>query len=285
MNPLVSVIIPTLNSEALIEDCLKSIKAQTYTNIEIIVVDGHSTDNTSEIAKKYGKVFLYGPDQSIGRVFGGPYQRNYGAKQSNGKYIYLVDSDMVLTSNVIEECVKKAELENADAVIVPEISFGEGFWAKCKSLERACYIGDNSLEAPRFVKKEIWDELNGLDETLGGQDDWDLHNRLKEKGCKIMRINSPVYHNEGKLKLSKLLKKRFIYGKTVDRYFKKYKKNKGTLIKQYNLFRPAYFRNWRLLIRDPIHTIGFFVMRVLEYTVVLIGLIGSKLKKSKVVIK
>jgi glycosyltransferase involved in cell wall biosynthesis len=52
-NPLVSVIIPTKNSAKTIEKCLKSVKDQTYKNIEIIVVDNFSTDGTYEIAKKY----------------------------------------------------------------------------------------------------------------------------------------------------------------------------------------------------------------------------------------
>ena len=52
-NPLVSVIIPTYKSSRTLEKCLESIKNQTYKNIEIIVVDNNSTDNTKEIAKKF----------------------------------------------------------------------------------------------------------------------------------------------------------------------------------------------------------------------------------------
>ncbi|AEF97132.1 glycosyltransferase family 2 protein [Methanotorris igneus] len=59
LDNLVSVIIPTYNSEKTIGICLESIKNQTYKNIEIIVVDKFSNDNTVEIAKKYtDKVFV-----------------------------------------------------------------------------------------------------------------------------------------------------------------------------------------------------------------------------------
>jgi probable beta-1,3-galactosyltransferase len=51
--PVVSVIIPTYKSSRTLEKCLESIKNQTYKNIEIIVVDNNSTDNTKEIAKKF----------------------------------------------------------------------------------------------------------------------------------------------------------------------------------------------------------------------------------------
>ncbi len=58
-SPLVSVIIPTKNSSKTLSSCLDSIKNQDYENIEIIVVDNHSTDNTLEIAKRYTNTSLY----------------------------------------------------------------------------------------------------------------------------------------------------------------------------------------------------------------------------------
>ena len=96
---LVSVVVPTYNSEETIAVCLNSIKRQQYSNIEIIIVDNHSADQTREIAKGFGKVYNKGPERST--------QRNFGAKNANGDYLFFVDSDMELSSNVIEECVKK----------------------------------------------------------------------------------------------------------------------------------------------------------------------------------
>jgi len=64
-----------------IEDLLKSIKKQSYSPIETIIVDNSSIDKTVEIAKKYTKyVFTKGPERSS--------QRNYGAKKAKGKYLY-----------------------------------------------------------------------------------------------------------------------------------------------------------------------------------------------------
>jgi len=282
---LVSVVIPTLNCSNLLEKCLNSIKNQTYPSIEIIVVDAHSTDDTLDVAKKYNaKIFSYGYKQSqpFEKVFTAPYQRNYGAEKAIGEFVYLVDSDMILSPNVITECVVRIMKENADAVIVPEESFGDGFWAKCKALERSCYIGDDLAEAPRFIKKEIWDEIGGLDAELGGGDDWDLYQRLKDDNKKVIRINELVYHNEGKLKLSKLIKKKYVYGKTVSKYFTKHKNNKSTLTTQFSIFRPAYFRNCKKFIKDPLHTIGFLIMKTCEYGAALIGLIINNLKNEKI---
>ena len=64
-NPLVSVIIPSKNSSKTLSICLDSIKNQDYENIEIIVVDNHSIDNTLEIAKRYtNTVYTFSPERA-----------------------------------------------------------------------------------------------------------------------------------------------------------------------------------------------------------------------------
>ena len=135
MNELVSVIVPTKNSDKTLDECLLSIKNQTYNNIELIIVDNYSDDNTANIAKKYTKlVFNKGPERS--------WQRNYAAKKASGKYILVIDSDMILSKNVVSECVNKINKSTSNSgVVIPEESFGEGFWAQCKKLERSFYVG------------------------------------------------------------------------------------------------------------------------------------------------
>jgi arabinofuranan 3-O-arabinosyltransferase len=103
--------------------------------MEVIVVDNYSTDGTRGIAEKYGaKVVLCRGVRSKAR--------NVGADLAKGVFIFSIDSDMELTPNVVGECVAKAE-SGFDAVIIPEVSVGEGFWAKCRALEKLCYIGDD----------------------------------------------------------------------------------------------------------------------------------------------
>lgn len=276
--PLVSVILPTLNCVAIIGQCVESISRQTYPNIEIVAVDAKSVDGTAEILGKYGKVFPFQLEPYM--AWGTPYQQNFGAIQAKGEYLYFVDSDMVLPPEAIEKYVRQMEDEKADSLIVPEISYGEGFWAKCKILERSAYLlGDLTIEAPRFHRKRVWDKLGGLDPRMGGQYDWDIHARLLDKGYKVVRSSIAIYHDEGRLRLSKLARKKYVYGRTAWIYLSKYKGRRDVVTSQFNLVRPVYFRNWKALVADPIHALGFVAMKSLEGAAFFVGLCSTKMPK------
>lgn len=284
---LVSVIIPTFNCQDIIEECLISVKKQNYKNIELIIIDSFSTDKTPQIGKKYGRVYSFGRDPQQKNIFAVPYQRNYGVEKAKGEYVYIIDSDMRLTQEVIESCVDLVEKKNADAVIVPEVSYGESFWAGCRALEKACYnrSSQSLTDAARFVRKNIWDKLGGLDATLGGGDDWDFQLRLNEGGYRTLKTKEYIKHYEGNLSLGKQMKKKFIYGKTVLDYFKKHKDRKILLTKQYSLIRPDFISNRDLLMKDPIHTAGMLFMKTVEYGAAFTGMIYSQIKREKVKIK
>ncbi len=280
--PLVSIVVPTRNSEKMIRNCLESVRRQTYPAIETIVVDGFSTDQTVEIARQFTPlVHVFGPDQSKERVFGGPYQRNYGASKATGQFVYYVDSDMELPPTLIESCVRACVEQGYDALNIYEESFGIGFWAKCKWLERACYVGEPLIAGPRFVRKAVWDQLGGLDAKLGGGDDWDLHDRLLAGNYKIGTVPELVRHNEGELKLLPLFRKRYVYGKTVRQYFRKHQ-NFGRNFSKFTLFRSCFFRNWRLFARHPLLAVGVVIMRTGEYASAALGILKSLLQPSQI---
>jgi len=114
---LVSVIIPTYNTEKFIEKCLKSIKNQTYTHIEIIIINDGSTDNTLTIIEKHKKtdnrIKLLNFTQNKGNGIG----RNLAVKEAKGEYILFVDADDWVENNLIEKVVTKIETTNADVVL------------------------------------------------------------------------------------------------------------------------------------------------------------------------
>lgn len=254
-NPLVSVVITTKNEELVIEDLLRSIKKQSYSPIEIIIIDNSSTDKTREIAKKYTKyVFKKGPERSS--------QRNFGAKKAKGKYILFLDADMELSRGVIEECVRKVQNSDVGGVVIPEESVGIGFWAKVKAFERSFYVGDDTTEAARFFDRSEFLKLSGFDENITGTEDWDLSMRV-QKNLGLARAKNFIYHNEEQLSLWKLMKKKYYYGKNTKIYLSK---NKISSISPQTIFflRKAFYKKPQKLIAHPILTLAMICMLFLE---------------------
>lgn len=106
----VSVIIPVYNEENYIEKCLSSLLSQTYKNLEIIVVDDGSTDNTVKIIKSFKKVSLL-----KGEHKGPGFSRNLGAKQAKGKILVFVDADMTFEKDYIKNLISPM-LENSSVI-------------------------------------------------------------------------------------------------------------------------------------------------------------------------
>jgi glycosyltransferase involved in cell wall biosynthesis len=257
--PLVSVIVPTYNSERFIEKCLKSISEQTYENIEITVVDNNSRDNTREIAKRFTEnVFIYGPERSA--------QRNFGVKVSRGRYVLIIDSDMVLSENVLFSCVKRIySNEKIKAIIIPEESFGIGFWAKCKSLEKSYYVGLDWMEAARFFEKDTYILAGGYDENMVSGEDWDLSQRVERIG-EVARISEYIFHDEGEISLIETMKKKFYYAKNFNLYISKLN-NKDKISKQVSIKSryKIFLSNPKKLFKNPILGLGLLLMKTIEF--------------------
>jgi glycosyltransferase involved in cell wall biosynthesis len=258
-SPLVSVIVPTKNSAATLEACLKSIKAQAYCPIELIVVDNHSSDATQEIAKQFtDKVFVKGPERSA--------QRNYGAARSSGQYLLMVDSDMELNRKVVKACSDELLGDPAvRSVIIPEESFGVGFWSQCKQLERSFYIGVPWIEAARFFSKVAYEAVGGYNETLVSGEDWDLSKRIEEIG-KITRICEVIRHNEGRVSLWKAVKKKYYYARHAKAYLARNPEKSKLFsqvgpIQRYKLFLSAPSK----LFARPFLGMAMLVMKAAEF--------------------
>jgi len=273
---LVSIGIPTKNSSMHLDACLSSIKKQSYQYIEIYLIDSGSTDDTLDIAKKYHiDVYQYYPKVKQG-LFETPYKRNYGAKRANGKYYYYLDADMILTKNNVSEAVNLCESQGYDGIILSEDSFGEGIWAQAKNLERRCYWGDDTIEAPRFIRLSTWKKIGGMDVNVGGGgDDWDLYQKLLSNGYRVGRTKSIVLHNEGKLSIWHLMKKRYMYGKQTLSYIQK-RPSAGII--SYFPIRKAYLKNWKVFLHRPKDFVAFIIMRTAEYSAGFFGIVTSLLQ-------
>jgi len=212
----VSVIITTRNEEKHIEHCLAAIKAQRYVQeqIEVIVVDNNSADKTKEIAYKYtAHVYNAGPERSR--------QRNFGIEKACGEYVLFVDADMILSEDVIAECIKKCRREDCIALYIPEKIIGQGFWIKARDFERSFYDG-TVIDCVRFIRRDKFLKTGGFDENLNGPEDWDFDRRIREFG-NIGQIKAPLYHNEENFNFKRYLEKKNYYSKTFITYIEKWK--------------------------------------------------------------
>ncbi len=257
--PLVSVIITTKNEEKHIADCLNSVKRQEYpqNKIEIIVVDNNSSDKTKGIAKRYTNlIFDKGPERSA--------QRNFGVLQSRGKWILYLDADMILSPQIIEECMGKVKTSKAIALYIPETIMGEKYWNKVRRFERSFYDG-TVIDAVRFIEKRAFMETKGFDETMSGPEDWDFDKKIRNYG-KVDIITSQLFHNEGDFEFKGYLNKKSYYIQSFDKYVDKWGKNDPDIKKQLGLhhrFVGIFIENgkWRKLISHPFLTSGMYFLR------------------------
>jgi glycosyltransferase involved in cell wall biosynthesis len=253
----VSVVVPTRNSARHVVACLESIRAQTHERVEVVAVDNYSSDGTPELVEPLvDRLLSVGPERSA--------QRNAGARASSGDYLLFVDSDMVLEPDVVGECVETARADPAGRTIavIPELSVGTGFWARCKALERSCYVGEETIEAARFFPRAFFLELDGFDEHLpAGPEDWDLHERARLAGARVMRTSAYIQHDEGALRLKHTLAKKFHYGGSMGAYIRRH----PALARRQLLIRPAFLRHWRRLASEPGLAAGMMFMKSLEF--------------------
>jgi len=258
-NPVVSVIVTTRNNHETIDACLSSIVNQTYQPIELVVVDRDSTDGTKMIARYYTQhVYNCGPERSA--------QPNFGVSKATGEFVVIIDSDMELTPHVIQDCVDTMHYRpQTKGIIIPEESFGVGFWSKCKHLERSFYAGQNSLEAARFFTKETFEQVGGYDLDMVSGEDWDLSSRVRNLG-RIERVTSYIRHNEGNLHLLRSLRKKYYYAGKARTYLQKnavgpkLTADAGPL-QRYKLF----FSKPRKLFSNPFVGVGMLFMKTCEF--------------------
>lgn len=121
---LVSVIIPIYNVSTYLRECLDSVVNQTYRNLEIILVNDGSTDESEEIAKEYLKdrrvQLISIPNGGLSKA------RNVGMDNANGEFVYFIDSDDYIDLGFLEEMVKIAQENGVDIVCNEQIVRFEG---------------------------------------------------------------------------------------------------------------------------------------------------------------
>lgn len=270
--PLVSIVIPTYNSEKTLPICLESIKRQTYGNIEVIVVDNFSTDRTVEIARSYGARVVQIRGERVKA-------KNVGLRLARGKYVLFIDSDMELTPRVVEECVRLAESDpRIGGVIIPERSVGNSYWARVRDFERSFYVG-TPIESPRFFRRDLALKVGGFDEDVVFYEEATLPHKIEELSYNVRaRINAYILHHEEDLTLRGLLRKRYYYARSAHAYLRRYGSCRHVREQISPVHRLKIFLMNKRFWTNPSLALGVLTMKLLEYVASAIGYMAGRIK-------
>lgn len=184
---LVSVVIPCYNLGVYLEEALDSVKAQTYSSTEIIIVDDGSTDeHTVNLLKKIEKD---SPDVKV--IFqkntGPSGARNTGIKEARGDYILCLDSDDVLLPDYIEKVMPiffQEDLKKIGFVTTWVQEFGKrkNIW-ETEKYNPGRLLVENIINTASIFRKEAWEKVGGYKtEMKGGYEDWEFWISVVESG-------------------------------------------------------------------------------------------------------
>lgn len=260
----ISFVVPTKNSGRTLAACLLSLRTQTHRDVEVLVVDNGSTDATVAIAERYAdKALQWGPERSA--------QRNHGTAMSTGDVVVFIDSDMVMEPHLAAQIAARFAAEpRVGALIIPERSFGEGFLARCRVLEKHLYVGDAAVESPRAFRREIIEALGGWNEALTAAEDWDLADRTRELTA-IGRVSAWIWHDEGRIQLRATFAKKRYYGRWIDQYVRM---NADSSSEKFA--RTALLKKPGALLRHPVLTAGLVTLKATEAAGLLLGIRDSR---------
>lgn len=190
---LVSFVIPTYNSEKFIEECLSSILNQNFEAIEIVIVDGKSTDSTLEILDKYKDHIT----KLISEEDDGIYDAiNKGIRNCKGDLIKILNSDDELTANSLNRALdvynSNLLVDNYNFIIMSTLErtnqLGEkiGIWGKYNNN----FLFENLLHPSWYVPKQVYENYGLYDLNFKIASDYEYFMRLKNN--KVLLIKSLI---------------------------------------------------------------------------------------------
>lgn len=176
----VSFVIPVLNGENFIRQCLESIFSEKNAEDEVIVIDNGSTDSTVSIVKSFdGVKVLVQPDLTVSAL------RNFGAHHVSKQLLAFIDADVVLCKGWRKKAVETFQDERIDAAGsrygLPENALWiEKAWYSQKNIEKRTveYINAGNF----LIKPDVFENLGGFDATLSSDEDCEFGERLNKAG-------------------------------------------------------------------------------------------------------
>ena len=227
--PKVSIIIPSYNNGKYVGSAISSAVNQTYQNIEIVIVDDNSQDDTENVVRCFGdkNIIYLKLDENVGVSNA----KNIGIQKSTGEYIAFLDSDDMYEKDKIDAQIDKFEWASShglnvgvvycgikiiddDSNVISEILAEGKEWDGINNGE---FIGATAL-----VKRECLDNVGLFDPNLKYFEDMDLYFRIHEKGYNFNYTQKSLYLYRSHT--NNVSKNREIFLKNIDNYYKKYLK-------------------------------------------------------------
>jgi glycosyltransferase involved in cell wall biosynthesis len=215
--PLVSIIIPCYNYAKFVSDAIESALNQTYKNIELVIINDGSTDNSKEIILKYINLsnVIYLEQKNVGLAI----SRNNGIEKSKGEIILCLDADDWINPHYIENIVKN--LTDYKTIVTTDLYLADEFLNITEIIPYypTTYekmLNQNYINGCAGFSKKLFMEVGGYDPKLTklGYEDWDLWIRMMKVGAKSKVINSEdktnpffKYRKHGNSMVSNAMKK------------------------------------------------------------------------------
>ena len=186
---IVSIIIPCYNYAHFLSEALDSVLSQTYTEWECIIINDGSPDNTEEIALSYCKrdirfKYFYKENGGHGSA------RNYGIKNSTGKYIMPLDADDKIESTYISKAVEEIESDTNIKLVTGQVQYFGDLNEKVivPVYNLRSYLTVNYISISSLFRRSDFDKAKGFDETMLAFEDWDLFIKILKWGGKVSQL-------------------------------------------------------------------------------------------------
>lgn len=244
MDKTVSVIVPVYNVEKYLDRCMESIVQQTYSNLQIILVDDGAKDKSGTICDTWKErdsriVVIHQKNGGLSNA------RNTGIKQANGEYLIFVDSDDVVASSMIEQLVGLIETEDADISIcgVSHIFDENDIKFEQNQTETISYNRNSAIMEMWYqksflpsawgkaYKKRLFENLGFMERILF--EDIDVMHELFWRSNKIVYKNVPLYgyvHRENSITTTRFSKRDCDILKISEKLLKFSKENDDSLV-------------------------------------------------------
>jgi glycosyltransferase involved in cell wall biosynthesis len=279
--PLVSIIVPCYNQGEFLAEALDSVKSQTYSNWECVIVDDGSTDNSKEIALSYcdvDKRFSYLWQENQGPSIA----RNNAIKNSHGDYILPLDGDDKIHEDYISSAVEIIKNRKDVKIVNCRVGlFGasSGEW-NLPDFNKDVFLLQNQIVCTAMFRREDYNQTKGYNSNMReGLEDWDFWLSLLETGGEVYKIPHIYFFyriKESSRNISSLQKD--IYNKllltAVSNHPALYRKQYSALLEKNNKLQRVllYYKNssfwalfsWLLKIEQQWYNFKVYIFNLLH---------------------